>query len=56
MILLLVKGYQWKFGRSGAACMMPRCIKKICSFFKKWKCARKIFIVFVTRVAESEVK
>jgi len=26
---------------------MPSCIKKICSFFKKRKCARKIFIVFV---------
>jgi len=28
--------------------MMPSNIKKICSFFKKRKCARKIFIVFVT--------
>jgi len=28
--------------------MMPSIIKKICSFFKKSKCARKIFIVFVT--------
>jgi len=28
--------------------MMPSSIKKICSFFKKWKRARKIFIVFVT--------
>ena len=28
--------------------MMPSGIKKICSFFKKWKCARKIFIVFLT--------
>jgi len=28
--------------------MMPSWIKKICSFFKKRKCARKIFIVFVT--------
>jgi len=28
--------------------MMPSSIKNICSFFKKWKCARKIFIVFVT--------
>jgi len=32
----------------GAACMMPSNIKKICSFFKKTKRARKIFIVFVT--------
>jgi len=32
----------------GAACMMPSSSKKICRFFKKWKCARKIFIVFVT--------
>jgi len=32
----------------GATCMMPSCIKQICSFFKKRKCARKIFIVFVT--------
>jgi len=28
--------------------MMPSSIKKICSFFKKQKCARKVFIVFVT--------
>jgi len=28
--------------------MMPSCIKRICSFFKKRKCARKIFIVVVT--------
>jgi len=28
--------------------MMPSSIKKICSFFKKRKCARKIFIVLVT--------
>jgi len=28
--------------------MLPGIIKKICSFFKKRKCARKIFIVFVT--------
>jgi len=28
--------------------MMLSCIKKICSFFKKGKCARKIFIVSVT--------
>jgi len=28
--------------------MMLSSIKKICSFFKKRKCARKIFIVFVT--------
>jgi len=28
--------------------MMPSSIKKICSFFKAMKCARKIFIVFVT--------
>jgi len=28
--------------------MMPSCIKKICSFFKKRTSARKIFIVFVT--------
>jgi len=32
----------------GLRAVMPSCIKKICSFFKKWKCARKIFIVFVT--------
>jgi len=37
-----------KCGTDGAACMMPSNIKKICSFFKKRKCARKIFIVFVT--------
>jgi len=30
------------------ACIMPSGIKKICSFFKNRKCARKIFIVFVT--------
>jgi len=47
-VLLLVRGYQWRFGRGGAACMMPSSIKKICSFFKKRKCAGKIFIVFVT--------
>jgi len=23
-------------------------IKKACSFYEKWKCAREIFIVFVT--------
>ena len=28
--------------------MMPSNIKKICSFFKKRKCTRKIFIVFAT--------
>jgi len=28
--------------------MILSSIKKICSFFKKRKCARKIFIVFVT--------
>jgi len=28
--------------------MMPSSIKKICSFFKKPKCASKIFVVFVT--------
>jgi len=28
--------------------MMPSRIKKICSFVNKRKCARKIFIVFVT--------
>jgi len=27
--------------------MMPSSIKKICSFFKKSKCARKLFIFFV---------
>ena len=32
----------------GLHAMMPSCIKKICSFFQKRKCARKIFIVFVT--------
>ena len=47
-VLLLVRGYHWRFGRGGAACMMPSSIKKICSFFKKRKCAGKIFIVFVT--------
>jgi len=36
------------FGRGGATYMMPSSIKKICSFSKKRKCARKIFIVFVT--------
>ena len=35
------------FRRRGAACMMPSSIQKICSVFKKRKCARKIFIVFV---------
>jgi len=30
--------------------MMPSSIKKICFFFKKRKCARKIFIVFVTLI------
>jgi len=48
MFLLLESGYQWYFGRGGTACTMPSSIKKICSFFKKRKCARKIFIVFVT--------
>ena len=28
--------------------MMPSNIKQIWSFFKKRKCARKVFIVFVT--------
>jgi len=28
--------------------MMPSSIEEICSFFKKRKCARKIFIIFVT--------
>ena len=28
--------------------MMTSCIQKICSFFKKRKCARKICTVFVT--------
>jgi len=28
--------------------MMPSCVKMICSFFKKRKCATKIFVVFVT--------
>jgi len=32
----------------GLHALMPSCIKKICSVFKKRKCARKIFIVFVT--------
>jgi len=32
----------------GLHAMMPSCINKICSFFKKRKCARKICIVFVT--------
>ena len=39
------------FGRVGAAFTMPSSIKKICSFFKKRKCARKIFIVFVKRAS-----
>ena len=28
--------------------MMPSSIKRFCSFFKKRKCARKIFIAFLT--------
>jgi len=28
--------------------MMPSSTEKICSFFKKRKCARKMFIVLVT--------
>jgi len=32
----------------GLHAVMPSCIEKICSFFKKRKCARKIFIVFIT--------
>jgi len=49
MFYLLGKGYQWRFWWvGGAACMMPSCIEKICSFFKKRKYARKIFIVFAT--------
>jgi len=32
----------------GLHAMMPSCIEKICSFFKKRKCASKMFIVFVT--------
>jgi len=35
-------------GSVGAACMMPSSIKKICRFYKKRKCARKIFIGIVT--------
>jgi len=31
-----------------AARMIPSSIKDICSFLKKWKCAGKIFIIFVT--------
>jgi len=38
----------WDFGRGEAACMMPNSIEKICSFVKQWKCARNIFMVFVT--------
>jgi len=48
MFLVLVRGYQWRFGRGEAACMIPSSTEKICSIFKKRKCARKIFIVFVT--------
>jgi len=48
MFLLLLRGYQWRFGKGGAACMMPSSIKKTCSFFKKPKCAEKISTVFVT--------
>jgi len=48
MFLLLVRGYQWRFWKGWAACMMPSSNKKICNFFKKRKCARKIFIIFVT--------
>ena len=49
MFLLLVRGYQWRFC-CGCGCMHEWCrnIQKICSFFKKRKCARKIIIVFVT--------
>ena len=47
MLLLLVRGYQWKFWQGGGACMMPSSIKNIWSFFKNRKCARKMFIVFV---------
>jgi len=39
----------------GAACMMPSNIKKICSFFKKTKRARKIFIVFITLSGLSKI-
>ena len=49
MFLLLVRGLQWNFGRDGAPCMMPSSIKKICSFYKKRKCARNK-IVFVTLI------
>jgi len=35
-------------GSVGAACMMHSSIKKICRFYKKRKCARKIFIGIVT--------
>ena len=44
----LVRGYHGDFGRGGAAGMMRSSIEKICSFYKERKCARKIFIVFVT--------
>jgi len=33
---------------SGGAAWITSSIKNICSFFKKRKCSRKIFIVFVT--------
>ena len=32
----------------GLHAMMPSRFKKICNFFRKRKCAREIFIVFVT--------
>jgi len=44
----LVRGYQWRFGRSGAAGMMRSSTENICSFYKERKCARKRFIVFAT--------
>jgi len=34
-------------GGVGLHALMPIFIKKICSFFKKRKCARKVFIVLV---------
>jgi len=36
------------FRKGEAACMVPSTITKMCSFFTNWKCARKIFFIFVT--------
>jgi len=48
MFVLLIRNINRDFRKGGAACVMPSSIKKICSIFKKRKCARKIFIVFLT--------